>query len=152
MKAIAVGIGARLILVNIFIVVAVTSAAAKDDARAGIEAANKDFMAAFGRQDAARVANCYTADAQLLPPQAAFVEGTEAIQQFWQSGIDSGAKEFALTTVEVRGWDDEAYEVGTYTMSGGGGETLDAGKYIVIWKRVDGQWKLHRDIWNSNGQ
>ena len=24
--------------------------------------------------------------------------------------------------------------------------------YIVIWNLVNGQWKLHRDIWNSTGQ
>jgi hypothetical protein len=27
---------------------------------------------------------------------------------------------------------------------------LDQGKYIVIWKREKGQWKLHRDIFNSS--
>ena len=21
-------------------------------------------------------------------------------------------------------------------------------RYVVAWKRVDGRWKLHRDIWN----
>jgi ketosteroid isomerase-like protein len=41
---------------------------------------------------------------------------------------------------------------------GGGGtaetwldmRALDKGKYIVIWKQEDGQWKLHRDIFNSS--
>ena len=27
---------------------------------------------------------------------------------------------------------------------------LDEGKYIVIWKREAGQWKLHRDILNRS--
>jgi len=40
--------------------------------------------------------------------------------------------------------------VGTFTLKGKGGQELDAGKYIVIWKREDGQWKLHRDIFNSS--
>jgi len=30
------------------------------------------------------------------------------------------------------------------------GETLDRGKFLVVWKSVDGSWKLHRDIWNSS--
>lgn len=152
MKAIAVGIGTCLILAGVCILVAETGAAEKDDVRAAIEAANKDFMKAFGRHDATAVAELYTAEAKLLPPQSAFIEGREAIRQFWQSVIDSGATGFTLTTIEVRGWDDEAYEVGTYTMSGNDGGTIDAGKYIVIWSRVNGQWKLHRDIWNSTGQ
>jgi ketosteroid isomerase-like protein len=29
-------------------------------------------------------------------------------------------------------------------------KVLDEGKYIVIWKHEDGQWKLHRDILNSS--
>ncbi len=27
---------------------------------------------------------------------------------------------------------------------------LDAGKFIVVWKQEAGQWKLHRDIFNSS--
>ena len=27
---------------------------------------------------------------------------------------------------------------------------MDSGKFIVIWKQEGGQWKLHRDIWNSS--
>ncbi len=138
------------VTVGVCVMAGITMAAEKDDAWAGIEGSNKVLMQAFGRQDAAGVANCYTADAQLLPPGAAIVEGLAAIQQFWQAGIDSGATGLVLTTTEVRSWDDEAHEIGTYTMSGDGGQTLDAGKYIVIWKRVEDQWKLHRDIWNSN--
>jgi ketosteroid isomerase-like protein len=22
-------------------------------------------------------------------------------------------------------------------------------KFVVVWKKIDGQWRLHRDIWNS---
>jgi ketosteroid isomerase-like protein len=27
---------------------------------------------------------------------------------------------------------------------------MDSGKYVVIWKREDGAWKLHRDIWTTS--
>jgi hypothetical protein len=30
------------------------------------------------------------------------------------------------------------------------GKVLDKGKYIVIWKKEDGTWKLHRDIWTTS--
>ena len=42
-----------------------------------------------------------------------------------------------------------AYEVGRYALSGQVGD-IDHGKYIVVWKKVGGQWKLHRDIFNSD--
>lgn len=44
---------------------------------------------------------------------------------------------------------DTAIEVGQYTLSGGG-QVMDRGTYLVTWKREDGQWKLHRDIWNTS--
>jgi ketosteroid isomerase-like protein len=55
-----------------------------------------------------------------------------------------------LDTVEVEGFGDMAYEVGKYALSGKTGKVSDQGKYIVVWKKVRGQWKLHRDIFNSN--
>jgi ketosteroid isomerase-like protein len=55
-----------------------------------------------------------------------------------------------LETVEVEGYGNTANEVGTYTLQGAGSQVLDTGKYVVIWKQETGQWKLHRDIWNSS--
>ena len=44
-----------------------------------IEAANRRFMEAFGRGDAASVAQLYTSTAQLLPANSDVVAGTPAI-------------------------------------------------------------------------
>ena len=55
-----------------------------------------------------------------------------------------------LEAVETEGYGDTASEVGKYTLEGEGGQVLDRGKYIVIWKQEEGQWKLHRDIFNSS--
>lgn len=30
------------------------------------------------------------------------------------------------------------------------GTRLDQLKYIVVWKRIDGSWKLHRDMFSTN--
>ena len=64
--------------------------------------------------------------------------------------MDMGIKSVKLEIVEVEGHGDTAIEVGKYTLQGLGRKPLDTGKYIVIWKQVDGQWKLHRDIFNSS--
>jgi hypothetical protein len=45
---------------------------------------------------------------------------------------------------------DSAYEVGKYTLGGEGGQVMNQGKYIVIWKKQGGEWKLYRDIWNTS--
>jgi hypothetical protein len=41
-------------------------------------------------------------------------------------------------------------EVGRYKLMTTDGAVADAGKYILIWHRVDGKWLLHRDIINTN--
>jgi len=115
-----------------------------------IAANDGDFVAAFGRGDAAGLASFYTEDGQLLPPNSDFIRGKEAVQAFWQAVLDMGIKGIKIDIVEVEGHGDTAIEVSTYEMHGDGGQVLDAGKFIVIWKRESGQWKLHRDIFNSS--
>ena len=41
-------------------------------------------------------------------------------------------------------------EVGVYTFTDDKGVVFDKGKFIVLWKNVDGKWKLFRDIFNSD--
>ncbi len=121
-----------------------------DEARAGIEATNAQFMEAFSQGDAAAVVACYTEDAQFLPPNSEIVSGREAVQEAIQGLIDAGIKGLQLEATEVEGHGDTAHEVGTYILMGENEQTIDEGKYIVIWKKVGDEWKLHRDIFNSN--
>jgi uncharacterized protein (TIGR02246 family) len=107
-------------------------------------------MAAFNRGDAAGLAALYTENGQVLPPNSDFVTGKEAIQGFWQAVMDMGIKEAELEIVEAQDHGDTAIEVSTFALLGDEGQVLDKGKYIVIWKQEDGQWKLHRDIFNSS--
>ena len=115
-----------------------------------ITAANERFMAVFSRGDTDGLATLYTENGQLMPNNSDFVTGREAIRKFWQVSIDRGVRAMKLETVEVDGHGNTAIEVGRYTILGEGERVLDNGKYIVIWKQVDGQWKLHRDIFNSS--
>ena len=112
------------------------------------------FMTAFNDRDATGLANLYTEDAMLLPPDAVRLDGRQAIEQFWQGAIDAGVSSMVLETVEVEVTGDTAYEVGILSLDvpGENGELNSvSGKYIVIWKYgEDGEWRLHRDIWNVN--
>ena len=76
--------------------------------------------------------------------------GRDAIQGFWQSLMDMGVKEVMLESVEVESPGNTAWEVGKFMLHGEGGKMIDQGKYIVIWKKESGQWRLHRDIFNSS--
>ena len=53
-----------------------------------------------------------------------------------------------LETTDVESAGDLAYETGKVTIVARDGATSSA-RYLVVWKREGGSWKLHRDIWNS---
>ena len=64
--------------------------------------------------------------------------------------MDGGVSSIELITWEVEDCGDTAVEVGRVVMRGGDDEILDDGKFIVIWKKEDDGWRLHRDIVNSS--
>ena len=111
--------------------------------------ANQNFMTAFSNQDAEAMAALYTQDAKLLPPNSDFVVGNEAVKNFWGGLFTAGADEAILETLEVFGTGSTASEVGTFVIKSNGVE-LDHGKYVVVWKKVQGKFYLHRDCWNSS--
>lgn len=108
------------------------------------------FEKNFNEGNAAGIAELYTNDGMLLPTGSDFIKGKEAIRDFWQGAINMGIKEAKLDIVEVEAQGDVVVEMGHYQLKGANSEVLDQGKYIVIWKQEDGQWKLHRDIWNTS--
>lgn len=115
-----------------------------------IRQANDAFEAAFDRQDSTGMSQLYTPDAVLLPPGASEMEGPQAIAQFWQGAMQMGVAKAQLTTTEAEQHGDTTVEIGHFVLSGGNGDQLDHGKYLVVWKRQGDQWFLHRDIWNSS--
>jgi uncharacterized protein (TIGR02246 family) len=111
---------------------------------------NDTFEAAFARQDSAGLARLYTPGGSLLPPGTGELKGQEAIRNFWQGAMDMGVAKAKLTTVEAEEHGDTAIETGQYVLSSTSGDTLDHGKYLVVWKHQGERWYLHRDIWNTS--
>jgi len=127
------------------------AAGAQDAAvRAAVEAGNKKFSAAVTKGDAAALASLYTTDAEAFPPNSDFVKGRAAIQAMWKGVLDTGVTGAELATTEVEAQGTFASEVGTYVIKLKDGTVADRGKYVVVWKKVGGQWLLHRDIWNTS--
>ena len=111
--------------------------------------ANGNLMTAFDNQDAEAMAALYTQDAQLLPPNGDFQTGNAAVEAFWGSLFTAGFDGVILETLEVHGNGTIVSEVGLFTLFLNG-QYFDNGKYVVVWKKVQGKWYLHRDCWNSN--
>lgn len=115
-----------------------------------ISQANKKFEENFKNSNPKAIADLYTTDATLLPPGADFIKGKQGIADFWQGAMKMGVKQVKLNTMEVQPCENTAIEMGTYTLAGEGGATLDEGKYMVVWQKQNDAWRLHKDIWNSS--
>jgi uncharacterized protein (TIGR02246 family) len=122
-------------------------------ARKAIAAANLKFGEAVRQGNAAAVGALYAEDAILLPPGSEMITGRVGIQEFWQGGLKMGIKDAVLTSVDVTAYGNTAVEIGTYALKiqpEGQAAVEDHGKYVVIWKKAEGAWKLSVDIWNSS--
>ena len=122
--------------------------------RKAIEAGNLKFGEAVRQGNGAAIAALYTDDATLMQPNSEMIKGKPGIEAFWKGGLGMGIKDAVLTTVEVLGMGDLAWEIGKYNLKiqpAGQAGLEDNGKYVVIWKKqADGSWKLHVDIWNTS--
>lgn len=139
----------RMAVIVAGLVCGATSALAQD--KATIDKLNDAWMAAFNKGDAATVAAMYADDAYVLPAGGEMVKGRAAIEAFWRQAAQQlgNAK---LTSVDVQPLGpDAAREVGNVTLET---KTQPAqqivGKYVVVWRKIAGDWKLATDIWNSN--
>ena len=121
--------------------------------RAEVDEANRRFMEAFERGDAASVAALYAEDAVVLPPDAPMISGRAAIEEFWRGLMAAGARGVNLVTLRLAGSGDVLHEVGraTITIQPEDGETDTlVVKYVVVWERDPaGGLALAVDTWNG---
>jgi len=142
---------------------ACSAQSASDDATAvtgaeheqAIREINEQWLALIRDHDAAAVSNLYTADGAMMAPGAPIAQGQPALEKAWSGLMQMPG--FGLTfeadQILVASGGDMALDRGTYQLSldGPDGATKDIGKYVVVWRNVDGQWKVAADIFNSDG-
>ncbi|MDP3394255.1 nuclear transport factor 2 family protein [Sediminibacterium sp.] len=118
-------------------------------AKTEIEAANKITMDAFAKGDSVAIANMYADDAKLMFTGMPAVVGKAGIQSVFGGYIKGGVNKIELKTNEVWGTEDLLAEEGAVTIYVGE-QIVGQEKFIVLWKKVGGQWKIIRDIANSD--
>lgn len=120
---------------------------------ADIAVNNRDFENAVAAGNVEAIAALLAPDVMALPPDGPVVTGREAVKQLWASAIsEHGLTSCRITTDTLDVVGDIASETGraTLTMAPPGGKSETASiKYLVVWKRLNGKWLLHRDIWNA---
>jgi uncharacterized protein (TIGR02246 family) len=105
-------------------------------------------------KDAAGIAQLYTEDGAVMPPNAPIGKGHAAIQKTWASMMQTPGFDLTISPEQIvfSSSGDMALDRGTYrlTVAPAGTPQTDTGKYVVVWRKIGGDWKAAADIFNSD--
>jgi ketosteroid isomerase-like protein len=137
-------------LVLVVSVLAVASQAPAQAPTSPLLELTKEYLAAAKARDAAKVASFYAEEAVVMPPNAPPIKGRKAIQQDHERLFkDSPQFELSATPLASETSGHLGYIQGEFVVKRPrGGEVR--GKYVEVWKRISGEWKILYDINNAN--
>jgi ketosteroid isomerase-like protein len=119
---------------------------------AAIHELARQFSAAYVRGDAAAMTALYTQDAVIFPERSAAITGHAAIRSYWTLPGSRRITRHVITPSQIKIDGRHAYDHGTFEIAGvrdGKSWGPFRGKYVVVWRRESGGWRIHLDIWNS---
>lgn len=129
------------------------------DEIATIEALSRQFTEALKARDYAAVGGMFTNDAVICPPNSNVITGKGNVAQFWER--NRRIQGLSFDSVSVKALSENALRaVGIMSLqlaspnpgpeAAGRGQQIKA-KYILVWQKVDGVWKIDSGIWNRIG-
>jgi ketosteroid isomerase-like protein len=112
-----------------------------------VRARSEGVAAAEAAFDVAAALAFWADDAIVQGAGTPQIQGKDAIGELYREYFESGMlKEFSGTTshLEVSAAGDLAYEYGVnrFVVAGPEGDLLDTGKYLAVWKKIDGEWSV----------
>ncbi|MFW6076187.1 MAG: YybH family protein [Hyphomicrobiales bacterium] len=114
----------------------------------------QQWLAAVEERDLDAIVALFAEDGRILPPNAEPAMGRDSVREAWSGILELPELEpsFAPTDVRVADSGDIAYTIGTYQLAfeDEGEPVQDSGKYVDIWEKVDGEWKMMVEMYNSN--
>ena len=125
------------------------TAIAEDEAQ--IRATAAAFSAAYVAGDYKAIGAIYTIDGKIFPNNARIIQGQDAIAARFKlpEGVKALTHKTEAEDILIEG--DTAYDHGYYsgsTQSADGTVSGFKGKYVIVWKKIGGKWKMYLDIWN----
>jgi ketosteroid isomerase-like protein len=95
------------------------------------------------------LAGLYADDCVLMPPNQELMTGRGAASTVFGEMIAAGLTG-ELDTITAVAAGGVGYHAGTYVVWGTDGAVVDRGKYLEGWQKIDNEWKIVHDIWNSD--
>ena len=109
------------------------------------------FSESVMKADTTAIGQAYTVDAKIFPSNRDIISGREAIMSYWRQPKGFRITHHRIEPVEIKVYDNEAYDYGYYegiTLNPEGKESAWKGKYVILWRKVEGKWLIYLDIWN----
>ena len=104
----------------------------------------------FNAGDVDGIAAMYTEDATRMPYELPLITGRKAIAANITEARAQGATSVKLAAKKDEASGDMAWGHGTFQLIDADGNTILAGKWMNVSKKVGGKWLIHADIWNTD--
>ena len=117
-----------------------------------IELQLRGFENALKKGDSLELGNLYTIDAEILNNGSPSTIGRDNIIKNFGSMIRDSITGSGFTTTGLWGNDKLLIEQGTGFWAHSNGKVVSRGRYLVVWKKDDGKWKIFRDTYFSDGK
>ena len=119
------------------------------DQSAELAALTDGWENALNAGDVDALAALYAEDCVLMPPNVELMTGQTAASATFGGMIAAGLTG-KLETIKAVAAGGVGYHTGTYWLKDASGALIDRGKFMEGWQKVDGEWKIIHDIWNSD--
>ena len=156
----------KKLLYSIFVAVMIITACqpktkiASIDTRAeadSIRSLEEQWSDAIKASDVNKIVSFYAVDAVAMSANKPISKGLQAIRKNEESSFSDTTSIFKtysskIDSIEVSACGDLAYARGSDRVSQNTtkGPSKEVGKWVDIWKKVDGKWKVIVTIWNSD--
>ena len=119
-----------------------------------IRALDEKWVKAAADKNLEKAIGVYAADAVFMAPNEPIKSGQE-LRKAWDDmlKLPNVALSFTPTSINLSDDGTVAYDVGTYQFAFDdpkAGHIQDHGKYLVVWRRNDSDWKVVADMFNSD--
>jgi ketosteroid isomerase-like protein len=105
-----------------------------------------EFVKNFNAKDLDQVLAMY--NSVFMPPNRPLLKGREPLKSFYTEMFGRGAVSLRMDPSEVGGHGTIGFQNGSYTLDAG--DTHDRGKFLMVMRRMGGNWKYEQTIWSSD--
>ncbi len=124
----------------------------EEDVKKVLQQKSEEFSKAYMNKNFDKIVEAYTKEGLVIANRKGFIQGHENLLEYWKEPDHSIIKEHKIYPANILLNGDYAHDYGYYRLSGiydGKEWGPSNGTYLIIWKKVKGDWKIHIDMFHE---